>query len=121
MSSPPAIPRDAPGPGPEILSFNIPHLSFVICHPPSVMPPPRGHRATGPGPSAPPPRQRQRGDVDVLAGAPAVAVALDAVVERVALARAPARLGDQAADLGDGDLLGGLGARLVVDLLVDDG
>src|SRR3954447_19905130 len=92
-----------------------------IRHSPSVISPTTAPSACGcPGPSAPPARQGQRGDVDVLAGDPAVAVALDAVVERVAPARAPPRLGDQAADLGDGDLLGGLGARLVVDLLVDD-
>ena len=48
------------------------------------------------------------------------AVALDAVIERVALDGDAAGLGDQAADLGDGHLLRRLGAGLVVDLLVDD-
>ena len=59
--------------------------------------------------------------VDVLARRPGPSVALDAMIERVALDGNAAGLGDQAADLGDGHLLRRLGAGLVVDLLVDDG
>ena len=50
-----------------------------------------------------------------------VPASLDAVIERIALDRDAAGLGDQAADLGDGHFLRRLGAGLVVDLLVDDG
>ena len=86
----------------------------------------RPHRRPVPSIDAPADSRSPATDLDQVAshgrpGRPAGPVALDAVIERVALDRDAAGLGDQAADLGDGHFLRGLGAGLVVDLLVDDG
>src|SRR5262249_30457398 len=65
---------------------------------------------------AAPPETGQGRHLDRLARRPAGAVALDPVIERVALDGDPAGLGDQAADLRDRHFLRRLRARLVVDL-----
>src|SRR5579885_57109 len=55
------------------------------------------------------------------AGLPGAFLADHFAIERIAFDRDTARLGDQAADLGHAQLLWGIRAGVVIDLLVDDG
>ena len=66
--------------------------------------------------------QRDEGrHVDVFACRPRPTIALDSMIKRVALDWNPSGLGDQPANLGDCGFLGRLGARLVIDLFMDNG